>query len=527
MDFQSLFNDRAFELSDFQDFTFLPGHQKWSERVRKRLYYGLDPEVSLDDLSCPVTDIAVEFLQKSAPSPIRKLHKKYASHVAREACISPCAMMLALIYIERLRHRNPEYLQNISSSDLFLISMMVASKYLYDEGEDEEVFNDEWGAAGKLDVQTVNALEMDFLNAMEWSLFTEPGDLFDILSQLETSIAEQQGMRRGWFTYTDLCVLLEQAAWRHALTTVYQHFAKVSCMLGLVYLTGVAGLLATDAALHHLSLPRDAPPPLGPQLAPTQDPSAAAAAPPAPDARPPTCCFPGNESLDDRPAPAPVPTSVLCLWGSLLATLGHAPPERDPPPPRLVVRRRLALPPRLAPGAPVRPERLGHAPLRPASALPRRPPAPRQPRAVARLGPPRRDVRRRRHRYELWVVSAAAAAPPLGRLPPAVATAAGQGPSHPHDGLELPGPRTLPSVPSQRAAFQRTWLSKWLVGFRAIVDPPHPSPPLPLPPLSGSEFCMLLKKIHNQLQSFAHSVDANVLLNEAFMKKAEAFIFLP
>lgn len=43
---------------------------------------------------------------------------------------------------------------------------MVASKYLYDEGEDEEVFNDEWGAAGKMDVQTVNDLEMNFLNAM-------------------------------------------------------------------------------------------------------------------------------------------------------------------------------------------------------------------------------------------------------------------------------------------------------------------------------------------------------------------------
>ena len=46
----------------------------------------------------------------------------------REACISPCAMMLALIYIERLRHRNPEYLQNISSSDLFLISMVRTAK---------------------------------------------------------------------------------------------------------------------------------------------------------------------------------------------------------------------------------------------------------------------------------------------------------------------------------------------------------------------------------------------------------------
>lgn len=43
---------------------------------------------------------------------------------------------------------------------------MVASKYLYDEGEEEEVFNDEWGAAGKLDVQTVNMLELNFLSAI-------------------------------------------------------------------------------------------------------------------------------------------------------------------------------------------------------------------------------------------------------------------------------------------------------------------------------------------------------------------------
>lgn len=43
---------------------------------------------------------------------------------------------------------------------------MVASKYLYDEGEEEEVFNDEWGAAGKVDVRTMNTLEMNFLHAI-------------------------------------------------------------------------------------------------------------------------------------------------------------------------------------------------------------------------------------------------------------------------------------------------------------------------------------------------------------------------
>lgn len=343
MDFDALFSEKTIQFSDFQEFSFLPGHQKLTERVRKRLYYGLDKDVSLDALSCPVTDIAVEIFQKSAPSPIRKLQKKYAAHVAREACISPCAMMLALVYIERLRHRNPEYLQKISSSDLFLISMMVASKYLYDEGEEEEVFNDEWGAAGKVDVQTVNKLEMNFLNAIDWSLFTEPNDFFDILTQLETSIAERQGMKRGWFTYTDLCVLLEQSAWSQTLTAIYQHFTKVSCMLGLVYLTSVAGLIATNTLLHQLSLSRNGQSLLTPQSeigpANIQTPSLNTEAPPPPPplaAQHLPCCTLANKSVNrhtgtlgigklhiETPAPAPTQSSILCLWGSLLASMGH------------------------------------------------------------------------------------------------------------------------------------------------------------------------------------------------------------
>ncbi|XP_072306217.1 protein CNPPD1 [Eucyclogobius newberryi] len=334
MDFDALFNEKSLEFSDFQEFTFIPGHQKLSERVRKRLYYGLDKDVSLDALSGPVTEIAVEFFQKSAPSPIRKLHKKYAAHVAREACISPCAMMLALVYIERLRHRNPEYLQKISSSDLFLISMMVASKYLYDEGEEEEVFNDEWSTAGKMDVQTINNLEINFLNAIEWSLFTEPGDFFDGLSQLETNIAERQGLRRGWFTYTDLCVLLEQSSWNQALLAMYQHFTKVFCLIGLVYLTAVAGLIASSAVLHTLSLQRDLALLLAP-LAPL-NPSHNLHIPMVQLALPlsgHSCCVLANNSLE-RPETAPQttsqePSSLVCLWGSILSSMGHFHPEPD------------------------------------------------------------------------------------------------------------------------------------------------------------------------------------------------------
>ncbi|XP_068165432.1 protein CNPPD1 [Antennarius striatus] len=344
MDFDALFNEKTFQLSDFQEFTFLPGHQKLTERMKKRLYYGLDKDVSLDALSCPVTDIAIEIFQKSAPSPIRKLHKKYAAHVSREACISPCAMMLALVYIERLRHRNPEYLQKISSSDLFLISMMVASKYLYDEGEEEEVFNDEWGAAGKLDVKTVNNLEMNFLNAIEWGLFTEPNDILNILSQLESSVAGRQGLKRGWFTYTDLCVLLEQSTWSQALTAVYQHFTKVSCMLVLLYLTSVAGLIATSAVLQQLSLSRSDLSLLPPatEITPahlknifvnSEAPSTTSHLPYGGLAnkslnRPTEAVGIGQQSTESPPS-ASTQTSLLCLWGSLLTSIGRTHPESE------------------------------------------------------------------------------------------------------------------------------------------------------------------------------------------------------
>ncbi len=43
---------------------------------------------------------------------------------------------------------------------------MMASKYLYDEGVDEEVFNDEWAESAGLDLQQLNELERGFLGAI-------------------------------------------------------------------------------------------------------------------------------------------------------------------------------------------------------------------------------------------------------------------------------------------------------------------------------------------------------------------------
>lgn len=43
---------------------------------------------------------------------------------------------------------------------------MVASKFLNDEGEDDEVFNPDWANSANIELNELNQLERDFLQAM-------------------------------------------------------------------------------------------------------------------------------------------------------------------------------------------------------------------------------------------------------------------------------------------------------------------------------------------------------------------------
>lgn len=198
-----------FSKNEFEDDQKRFHHSDLTNRLRKTLYYNPHKNPDKDTLSFSITRSAVTCFRNAAPTPIRKLGHRYASRVARDACISPCALLLGLIYIERLKHKNPNYLQEVSSSDLFLISMMVASKYLYDEGSEDEVFNDEWAVSGDLPVERVNRLEADFLGAIDWQLYVYPHEFLTMLNIAEADIALSNGCKRGWLSYSDVRSLLD------------------------------------------------------------------------------------------------------------------------------------------------------------------------------------------------------------------------------------------------------------------------------------------------------------------------------
>lgn len=144
------------------------------------------------------------------------------------------------------RKRNPDYLTSISSADLFLVSMMVASKFLHDDGEEDEVFNDEWAQSGGMDTKEINNLEIDFLSAIDWRIFVGPDEFSQAVEKVETKVAMKEVSDRGWATYTELETL-------SGVTDLWglcvDLSVKMTAVCAAAYTAGFLSLLATTAVL--------------------------------------------------------------------------------------------------------------------------------------------------------------------------------------------------------------------------------------------------------------------------------------
>jgi len=223
-----------------KQFKSVGSHQQFLQRITKTLYYGKLP--STERLSLPVTELAAElFSEAQSGRSLERLHCNDAAKISRNACVSPCSLVLAMLYLEQLKTCNREYLQRIAPSELFLVSLMVSSKFLHDDGEEDEVFIDEWASSGGISIKELIQLEKEFLGAMHWEVFIHEHKFWKKLGELETSIAKRQGTGRGWFTYTELQNLLTTID----ITNFIQGIAAVISVLLATYTLGVLTLVGS------------------------------------------------------------------------------------------------------------------------------------------------------------------------------------------------------------------------------------------------------------------------------------------
>lgn len=66
----------------------------------------------------------VEKFRESDNLFLERLCFDYAADLSREAVLSPCSLVVALIYLERLSQKNANFISSIPSSKLFLVSVV-------------------------------------------------------------------------------------------------------------------------------------------------------------------------------------------------------------------------------------------------------------------------------------------------------------------------------------------------------------------------------------------------------------------
>ena len=70
-------------------------------------------------------ELAVElYSEVKLGKSLERLRIEESADISRNACISPCSLVLAVIYLEQLKTTNSVYVDKVAPSELFLISLV-------------------------------------------------------------------------------------------------------------------------------------------------------------------------------------------------------------------------------------------------------------------------------------------------------------------------------------------------------------------------------------------------------------------
>lgn len=194
-------------------------------------------------------DTIAEYVQGLSKDKFFLNDLSFVFEMSRKRAISPYAIIVALLYLKRLKtkinaskyekkssywpcysaknlidsyfnSKNSEF-ENFGNTELCLVSIvrkclafltsfffnlnffkLLASKFLIDEGEDDEIYNDQWADAADIPVEKINKLEKFFLNKMvikflellffkleivfikEWELFVSGAEFWKFTNEL-------------------------------------------------------------------------------------------------------------------------------------------------------------------------------------------------------------------------------------------------------------------------------------------------------------------------------------------------------
>lgn len=219
-------------------------HEVFLNRIKKTLYYGSSSSaVKCTKISRPLADYAAEIFSESHRGhSLSRLNFVTVGNLT----VTPCSLILAMIYLDRLNVIDPAYARRITPSELFIVSMMVSTKFYC--GYDEDIYLSAWADSGSMSVDHMKQLELEFLDAIGWKVYVSNQEFFEKLKSVERVLAKRQGLARGWLTYTELINFIPTLA-------LAKQILNYSTVLALSYTASVMTIAGAFFLASNINVP--------------------------------------------------------------------------------------------------------------------------------------------------------------------------------------------------------------------------------------------------------------------------------
>jgi hypothetical protein len=230
-------------------------YRRMRRRLRRTLHYGGDNSARMINLSLSISEMTVAYFDRFAP--FDSLDMDYAVKLSREAHIDPCTFIVAFVYIDRLRRTRREFFESSDPADLYLIALILSSKYLHDSDDSQYLYNDEWATSASKPLQQINERELTVLTELDWNLKVTTDEFRLALESIEYHIADRTIKRLGFGTYTELACFSHLSMNGDFLW--HQLVQPLVSMIGLVslaYASVAIGVLLTPMYLNATSASR-------------------------------------------------------------------------------------------------------------------------------------------------------------------------------------------------------------------------------------------------------------------------------
>ncbi|VDO18688.1 unnamed protein product [Heligmosomoides polygyrus] len=183
-------------------------------------------------------ELVVDFFNKRSPFDYMK--PETSATISGRGYADPCTLVVAMVYLDRIRVKNKNWFESSDPTDLYLPSLVLASKFLHDSDTYDRASNAEWAEAANISSEHLNQLEWEFVQRLNWNVMVDQAEFDSWLRFFEYWVANDFLAKNGFCTYNELV----QLSTTFPLASMLQALASFFGLMVFVYTFSVVSLFA-------------------------------------------------------------------------------------------------------------------------------------------------------------------------------------------------------------------------------------------------------------------------------------------